>query len=534
MGHVQELTTQASIHRNAGFAKSSTSLNEEAVPNLSPEAESPTALPRMHPQLSSLGQRIADEMEQKASEAQADQGAGYDSDSSDDEDHVFPLAPSFTKRVLPVKPPMATIIEESQSFTFKERLTFSVTIRSNSVHTHTNLESSRVSEAFEHAELETKIAKIDHCLKAIDMVQPCYRERLWKIREEFDDIQRHRDQSDTPQSLGTLRLDLEVQVACQAQANVQRFTHLLLHTDVGEVTKVRLRRYLTHAETWTNPRLDENITLVLNHLKTEAASMERELSDVGPETAAANAAAKEAILRRDVDELQLYLQDMLFLRYDPNQYSSRLNVKNLRPLGQYVWWKSTRDTDTAGSLAKKLGLHPIELESVLGQRLDSLLQHSPMDPGYIQARLCDLVDTWRWVSGHNVLAHLGQWTTLAGQFCDDRAQLDLIFPGKVEYINRENGIHRSNTKARLLFGMIELHCYYFDRLKSADNFKLSALAKSIEKSLSKEQQRKVRERKEQQVQRPISGGNTSPSPTDEDRLSLGRRVLAQLKKCVKT
>ncbi|KAL8670391.1 MAG: hypothetical protein Q9168_005073 [Polycauliona sp. 1 TL-2023] len=494
----------------------------------------------MQPRLSGPAQQVIDEMKKTRDKALATRSCGfeyaYDSDSSDDEDHDRPVPPVMgyksTKKVVVVKPGLPTIVEERESVTtVAQKLTFSVTIRSNSLHTRTNISCGRVSETVDQAKLETTIAKIDEYLDAPDKVRKCYRERLWKIREAFDDIKRHQDQSNIPQSLNTLRLGLEVQVAYQAQANVRRFTHLLLHGGVDEETKGKLRRYLAFSESRTNPRLDENTNLVLDHLKAVAASIEKAVNDVGLETAAAIATAKEAVRKRDVDELHAYLQYMLLLRYNRNTGYPRLNVKNLNALRRYARWRSTRDKDVAASLAKRVGLHPIELDGVLGERLDSLLQRSPVDAGYIQARLGDLDYDWHWANEHNPLANLGQFAKLAGQFCDDRAQFDLIFPGDLVYINPDNGTSKSNTKARVRFGMIQLHCHYFAKLRSPDDFELSKSARSM---VARAEREEMRERKgQQQVQRQSPSANGSPSPTDEARLGLKRRALVQFKKYAK-
>ncbi|KAI4286184.1 MAG: hypothetical protein L6R38_000080 [Xanthoria sp. 2 TBL-2021] len=533
MEHIQGSTPQESVYRTAGFAESSTRLNEEGIRNASPGAASRTRSPRIKGRLSTRGQQVKDEMKKKALEAQAYLSRGYDSDSSDDDDDddlVRTVAPSFTKNTLPLKQLMPTIVEESESFSVEKQFTFSVTIRSNSVHTRTNVQSSRLPEIFDQAKLEVRIAEIDELLDNEAAVQICYRERLWKIREAFEDLKAHWSQKDIPELMNTLKYDLEVRVACLAQANVKQFTHLLLHGNVSEDMKVKLRRYLAYSETMTNPRLDDNTNLVLDYLEAAAASIESGLANNPPETAAAIAAVKHSRLKRDVAELEDFLQDILLLRYDRNQYPPRLNVKNMKPLGQYIRWKSTRDEEVAASLAKKLGLHPIELDYVMQDRLDSLLEHSPVDPWYIQARLCDLDNIWNWVTEYNRLAHHRRWTKLAGQFCDDRAQFDLIFPDELRYIDPERGIFRSNTKARVHFGMSTLRSHYFAKLKSPNDYKLSAHAKSMDKRFIRGEQERLRERKGQQGQRRALSSNGSSSQTEEDRPSFKPRALARLRR----
>ncbi|KAI4106311.1 MAG: hypothetical protein LQ339_003048 [Xanthoria mediterranea] len=500
MEHVQGSTAQESVYITPGFAESTTLLNDEGIRNPSPGAANQTRSPRMQRRLSTRGQQVKDEMKKKALEAQAYLSCGYDSNSSDDDndhDHdlIRTVTPSLARKVLPLRPLMPTIVEESQSVSIEKQFTFSVTVRSNSVHTRTNVQSSRLPDIFDQAKLEVRISEIDELLHTEAAVHISYREQLWKIRKAFEDFRAHRSRKDIPELLKTLKYDLEVRVACLAQANVKQFTHLLLHGNVNEDRKVKLRRYLAYSETVTNPRLDENTNLVLDYLKAASASIERGLANDPRETAAAIAAVKQSRLKRDVAELRDFLQDILLLRYDRNQYPPRLDIKNLKPLGQYVRWKSTKDEKVAASLAKKLGLHPIELDYVMRDRLDRLLEHSPIDPSYIQARLCDLDNIWSWVTEYNRLAHHRRWTKLAGQFCDDRAQFDLVFPGELTYVDHDRGIFKSNTKARVHFGMSTLRSYYFAKLKSANDYKLSAHAKSMDKRLVKADREGERERK---------------------------------------
>ena len=536
MEHLQGSTAQESVYLTPGFAESTTFLNDDGIRNPSPEATNQTESPRMQRRLSTRGQQIKDEMKKKALEAQAYLSRGYDSDSSDDDDDhdhdpIRAVTHSLARKVLPLRPLMPTIVEESQSLSIEKQLTFSVTVRSNSVHTRTNLQSSRLPDIFDQAKLEIRIAEIDELLHTEIAVHISYREQLWKIRKAFEDLRAHRSRKDIPELLKTLKYDLEVRVACLAQANVKQFTYLLLHGNVTEDLKVKLRRYLAYSETVTNPRLDDNTNLVLDYLKAASASIERGLAKNPPETAAAIAAVKQSRLKRDVAELRDFLQDILLLRYDRHQYPPRMNIKNLKPLGQYVRWKSTKDEKVAASLlAKKLGLHPVELDCVMRDRLDSLLENSPVDPSYIQARLCDLDNVWSWVTEYNRLAHHRRWTKLAGQFCDDRSQFDLVFPGELTYVDHGRGIFRSNTKARVHFGMSTLRSYYFARLKSAHDYKLSAHAKSMDKTFVKAERERERERKGQQGQRRALSSNGQSCLPGENPARFKPRALARLKR----
>ena len=390
------------------------------------------------------------------------------------------------------------------------------------------MKSHKFPEIFDQAKLERRIAEIDEYLDNEGTIQPCYGQRLWEIREAFDDLKAHWNQRDIHYSLNTLKFDLEVQVAYQAQANVKRFTHLLLHENVSENMKIKLRRFLSSSETVTNPRLGDNTNLVLDHLKAAAASIESGLTNDPLKTAAEIAAVKQSRLKRDVDELAKFLKDILLLRYDRSQYLPQLNIKNMKLLGQYIRWKSTRDQEVVASLAKKLGLHPVELDHVMQERLDSLLQNSPVDPRYIQDRLCDLDDIWNWVTAYNQLAHYGRWAELAGQCCDDRAQSDRIFLGELKYVDPSGGIFRSNTKARVRLGMILLRSHYFAKLNGPDDYKISKLAKSMDKRSTRREKEAMREIKRVQEQLKALNSNLLPSKTEKARPSYKPRALARL------
>ncbi|KAL8878474.1 MAG: hypothetical protein Q9198_003719 [Flavoplaca austrocitrina] len=522
MEHNQELTfpPRGSVYLAPGFALSNNKFNKGGIQERTAAAGILTRPPGLQRQLSTIGQHVENEIRQKAIKAQAVISSEHNSDSSDEEDIFRPVAHSFTKRVLPIESLMPTIIEERQSLTIDMDITFRVTIRSNSVHTRTNVQKGTLPETFDQAKLEARIAQLDEYLDTEAAVRTCYRERLWRIREAFNDLRAHWDQRDIPRSLKTLSLDLEVQVARQAHENVGRFTHLLLHANVSEDIKGKLRRYLAHSETLTNPRYDGNTNLVNDHLQATATSIENMLATESPETIAASAVVKASGRKRDADDLEAYLQDMLLLRYDRNEYSPRLNIKNLKPLGKYLRWKATRDKDSAASLAKNLALHPVELEYVMQERLDSLLQCSQVEPGYIQARLRDLGNIWRWVNEYNSLAQIRQWATLARQFSDDQAQFDRIFPGDLIFRDPGRGIFESNTKARVRLGMIRMHTYYFTKLRSPENYKLSTNMKSMDKHLARVDQQRLRERNAQQEQQRLFSSNGLSSQTEEGGRSL--------------
>ncbi|KAL8881661.1 MAG: hypothetical protein Q9198_001174 [Flavoplaca austrocitrina] len=531
MEHNQELTSppRGSVYLAPGFAVSNNRINEGGIQERTAAAGISTRAPGLQRQLSTIGQQVETEIRQKPIEARAFIGSEYNSDSSDEDDVFRPMAHSFTKRVLPIEWLMPTIIEERQSSTIDMDITFRVTIRSNSIHARTNVQKSTLPETFDQAKLEARIAQLDEYLDTEAAVRTCYRERLWRIREAFKDLRAHWDQRDIPRSLKTLSLDLEVQVACQAHENVGRFTHLLLHANVSEDIKRKLRRYLAHSETLTDPRLDGNSNLVHDHLKAMATSIENMLATESPETTAASAVAKASGRKRDTDDLQAYLQHMLLLRYDRNEYPPRLNIKNLKPLGKYLRWKATRDKDSAASLAKKLALHPVELEYVMQERLDSLLQRSQVEPGYIQARLRDLGNVWRWVNEYNSLARIRQWATLARQFSDDQAQFDRIFPGDLTFRDPGRGILESSTKARVRFGMIRMHTYYFAKLRSPDNYKLSANTKSMDKRFARVDQQRLRERKAQQEQQRLLSSNGLSPQQEEGRRSSKSQPFTTLR-----
>ncbi|KAL8732900.1 MAG: hypothetical protein Q9166_002501 [cf. Caloplaca sp. 2 TL-2023] len=489
---------------------SSRSAHYEGKRSPSPRPSTPTRRAGFRRRLSARGQQVKDEMKKAALEAQAYVGCANGSDdSSDDDDGILTFTPSFTKNPLPLEPLMPTITEESRSYDIEVKRTYSITIRSNSVRSHTKAQSHELPGFLNQARLEARIVEFDDYLEKDDSVPGCFRERLWRIRGVFEDFRAYRIRRDVSGSLYLLDLDLEVQVAYIAQANIKEFTHLLLHAYVTEDIKPKIRRYLRYSESVVKPEPDRNNNQVLAILKTAAASVNRKLGNQPPAPSAPNSIIENSTLRRDVTELRIFLQTIFLLRYEHVPYARQdryaapsLNVKNLRPLGKFIKWKTSKNPDVAISLAKRLDLHPMELERVLQGRLDGLLwymkEYLGVEPEYVKARLCDSDNIWRWVNGHNVLAHNAQWAILAGQFHDDRTHFHRIFLGELRYKCPERGIHRSNEKARAHFGMIVLHGHYFARLESSTDYELSKNAKEIDRRFVQFEKRRRKVHKERQ------------------------------------
>ncbi|KAL8799546.1 MAG: hypothetical protein Q9182_005821 [Xanthomendoza sp. 2 TL-2023] len=476
----------------------------------SPVSDSPSRFGPFRQRLSAKGQQVKDEMKKAAMEAPAFMGCN-DDDSSDDAHDETVMAPSYEKKTFSSERRMRTITEENETCTIEKTRTYRVTIRSNRLCSRSISHHKEMPGTLNRAHLDARIVDFDEYLEKEDCIPDCFRARLWTTRNAFDSFRADGVKRDINESWHLLDLDLEVQVAHHAQANINNFTHLLLHVNATSHIKARVRRYLHYSESAAEPREDRNNNQVLAILKTAAADIERKMLSHPPEPFAVASMENNPVLRRDVDELQSFLKDILLMRYEHHsRWHCRLEAKNLQALGTYLRWKNTQDEEAAVSLANTLGLHPVELNHVLQTRLENLLWHTDVDPEYVKDRLCDLDNIWRWVHEHNPLADNAQWSKLAGQFYDDRMQFNKIFPGEITYINPETGVHRSNTKGRVKSGMVILHGHYFAKLDSPNDFKLSGSAKEINRRFIKEEEKRLKAIKKEEERQPESKGRPKP------------------------
>ncbi|KAL8938695.1 MAG: hypothetical protein Q9216_003755 [Gyalolechia sp. 2 TL-2023] len=206
--------------------------------------------------------------------------------------------------------------------------------------------------------------------------------------------------------------------------------------------------------------------------------------------------------RRDVEEVREYLRHLFHLRYQhvpldqQDEYCSRTTVNRVKPLATYLRWQSTGDDGVALKLARALGLNLVELDALLRPRLENVLLLLNVDAEYVKARLMDAEHVWHWVYEHNPLAHNVQWATLARQFLSDKEQFHRIFPEEIIYANPESGIEKSNLKALVRVGMIQLQGHYFAKIDSPDQYKLSKNAKRIDHRHHREEKMLRREMKE--------------------------------------
>ncbi|KAL8676952.1 MAG: hypothetical protein Q9186_006583 [Xanthomendoza sp. 1 TL-2023] len=493
----------------------------------SPARQSPSRSGSLRQLLNATGQQVKDEMKKAAMEAPVYIGCSHDGSSGDADDQTLILAPSFEKKTFPSERYMQTITEENETYTVEETRTYSITFHSNSLCSCSNSQQKEMPGFLNPARLESRIVEFDEYLEKDDSIPDSYRARLWGIRNTFDSFRARRVRRDVRDSWRLVDLDLEVQVAYHAQTNIKAFTHLLLHVNATSDIKARVRRYLYYSEAAAKTRQDRNNHQVLAILKTAAADVDKKLLSHPPEPFVVPTIENNAILRRDIREVQSFLKDIFLLRYGPQpNWLSRLETKNLQPLGSYIRWKNTQDEEVAISLSNTLGLHPVELDHVLQARLDSLLWYTDVDTEYVKDRLCDLDNIWHWVYEHNPLADNAEWTKLAGQFYDDRMQFDKIFPGEISYINPKEGIYRSNTKARVKSGMIFLHGHYFAKLKSPKDFKLSGSAQAINRRFIKGEVKRLKAIKEEEERQ---SGNKQRSKAFSSWLAESRPMV-KLKK----
>ncbi|KAI4233123.1 MAG: hypothetical protein L6R40_007188 [Gallowayella cf. fulva] len=493
MEQIRSASPTEPVAQDHPVRESSTNPDNDINRRASLEIQCPARSPSLRSSLSARGRQVKDEIEKKTLEALAHiDGRNDDNDPSNKDHHTRELLYTFTKNTLRQERLTATVTEKSEScpHIFEERRTYSRSIRTNSVCSRTNSQRSGLSGFLNQARLGARIMEFDEYLERENLIPVCYRERLWRIRGWFDDFRAHRIQRDVLESCHLLDLDLEVQVAHLAHANVKNFSHLLVHVNVADDIKVRIRRYLRYSESMVETRHDPNNNQVLAILKTAAEDVRKQLISHPPEQSATLVTMNDPILRRDVSELRNFLKDIFLLRYDRTT-PYRLDVHNLKLLGEYIRWRPTKDKVVAASLAERLGLHPVELDRVLHDRLDSLLRHTDVDPEYIKARLCNLENIWHWAYAYNPLAHAAEWTKLAGHFHSDRMQFEKIFPGEMSDICPERRIYRSNTKARVKYGMISLHGHYFASIESPSVFKLSDTAKEMDRRFVKQEKRRL-------------------------------------------
>lgn len=192
----------------------------------------------------------------------------------------------------------------------------------------------------------------------------------------------------------------------------------------------------------------------------------------------------DAVADRDAVEVRRYLQQIYLLRYNHAPFEAV--GSNVETLAAYLKWRATRERDVGSALASSLGLHPVELDRVLQPRLDNMLHRLGIDSAYVKARLTELDNIYFWVYGYKRMAHNAEWPKLAKQFLDDRTQFDKIFPGAMTYPNPERRIYESNTKAKVYVGMVQLRGQYFARIDGPENFKLSKVAKRMNRRLLRE------------------------------------------------
>lgn len=410
-------------------------------------------------------------------------------------------------------PLMRTITEESASWC--------ISVRSNSLRSHLNSQNNTLkpSAFYDQARLDQRIAEFDNLLERESVVHTSYRERLHEIRGVFDDFRAHRVRRDAPGSSNLQNLDLEVQVACYAQANVKTFTRLLLDSTVCGISKRDLRYFLRYSEKVVNPEPYQDHSEVLEELKESAVSVDRKLNRHPSDLPLTIRRRDSVTLEHDVAATKQYLKSMLILRYQhvphdcKDTYCPRLNtniINRLKPLGKYLRWKMTGDRAGANVLAEYLNLHPVELEHEFRNRLRRLLRHVNVDSEYVKRRLMDIDNIWGWVYAYNPLAHNAQWDELASQFCDDRDQFDRIFSGGLRYACPEKGITTSNEKAKVYVGMAMLRGHFFGRLDNSDYYTLSSNAKSIDRRFRRDQEETRREREQEERQQNDRTNSTSP------------------------
>ncbi|KAL8870173.1 MAG: hypothetical protein Q9174_003720 [Haloplaca sp. 1 TL-2023] len=202
---------------------------------------------------------------------------------------------------------------------------------------------------------------------------------------------------------------------------------------------------------------------------------------------------EQATLQHDTETVLSYLQNFYLMRYQhPScvaEYRPRLDADQVRPLGYWLFWITTRQIFFLKKLAQ---LHVIELREVKQQyerRVERLLDATRIDPHFLAFRLASVDNPYGLASAYNVLANDLEWDELASQFCQDRDILDIVFPGEVEYASPARGIAFSNAKAAVETGMSLLQAQFFTKLRNPENYRLSKYAKGIEKTVREQQKR---------------------------------------------
>ncbi|KAL8947567.1 MAG: hypothetical protein Q9222_006159 [Ikaeria aurantiellina] len=332
--------------------------------------------------------------------------------------------------------------------------------------------------------IRAKVNELDEYLASETFHRPGLEEQLSELHGIMKYPMAHGILANLRGSLILQELDLEVQVARLSHSNTREFTYLLAYGEVPELVRFDLRQYLRFSEKVSKSRLGCDAKDILKELKQHAFLIKKELALCPASSLPQNSELDGAQLKEDFTDLFCYLQDLLVLRYEHiprGVWKSKIRAGNLRSLSEYITWNVTRDGDVAMRLAKRCKIHPTELDRVFQRRLDRLLGQVDVDASYVKARLVDMDDPWWWAHGYNTLADRGQWSELAKQFLDDRAQFQKIFPGRVIYVDPQNGIHESNAKAKVKFGMMLLHGHFFSRL-GQDSFKLREDMKKIKKT----------------------------------------------------
>ncbi|KAL9013153.1 MAG: hypothetical protein Q9173_002127 [Seirophora scorigena] len=406
----------------------------------------------------------------------------------------------FTKYVLHESRLLQTITEESRS-----SVSYILSVEGDGLRRDRSRLRSilrKLPSYYNPCRLDAKITELDRYLEGSDSVHTCFRERLWEIRDVFEAFRARRMGRDIPALGHLIELEREVQIAHHAQQNISEFSRLLLKENIEEHVKAAVRTGLYFAEDAATTAFDPSNREIFEELKGDLSTVEQLLrvNPPKPEPAASN--PSEAVAYADAKAIQRYLEHVFALRYQhmgfSDQYRHRFDETGVRPFTAYLQWRIRRDHAAGLAIARSQGLHPIELEKVFQPRLDRVLERLEVDAEYVKARLLDLDSIWSWVNGYNRMAQDAQWSTLAGQFLDDRAAFKKIFPGPCVYCNPNLGVLESNTKGKIHLGIIQLQGRYFTRNVSPTDFKLSETAKRIDRRFSEEQKRLRKERFQQE------------------------------------
>ncbi|KAI4265939.1 MAG: hypothetical protein L6R35_007011, partial [Caloplaca aegaea] len=383
---------------------------------------------------------------------------------------------------------LGTITEESQS-----TVSYIVSVEGDGLQRDLRSVLRKLPSYYNPCRLDAKITELDRYLEENDSVYPCFRQRLREIREIFDAFRERRMERGIPALGHLIQLEREVQIARHAQQNISEFTRLLLKENIKEHVKAAVRTGLYFAEHAATTAFDPKDREVFEELKRSSCMVEQLLRVDPPKSCPATSGPSEAVANADAKVIHRYLEQIFALRYEhigiSDRYCPRFNVADVRPFAAYLEWRITGDKAAGLALAQSQGLHPIELEYVFQPRLDQVLGRLEVDAEYVKARLLNLYNIWSWVNGYNRMAQDGEWSTLAGQFRDDRAAFGKIFPGPLVFCNPDLGIQESNTKGRVYFGIIQLQGRYFVENRGPTQFKLSRTAKKIDRRFCAEQKR---------------------------------------------